>query len=65
MVKCFTDEEKEEFSNYLIIPESVESGEFIDNSQFEFVKNMTDEELEKLIEEINKQLGNWTGLPNK
>lgn len=65
MVKCFTDDEKEEFVDYIQVPEKEEVVDFIDNSQFEFVKNMTDEELEKLIEEINKQLGNWTGLPNK
>ncbi len=62
MVKCFTDEEKEEFVNYILynVSEEVE-GDFIDKSQFEFVKNMSDEELESLIEEINKKLypENW------
>lgn len=62
MVKCFTDEEKEEFVNYILynVSEEVE-GDFIDNSQFGFVKNMSDEELESLIEEINKKLypENW------
>jgi len=57
MVKCFTDEEKIEFVEYINIPEnSGVEGDFIDNSQFEFVKNMSDEELENLIEEINKHL---------
>lgn len=57
MVKCFTDEEKEEFSGYIMYEQQEEiQGDFIDKSQFDFVKNMTDEELESLIEEINKQL---------
>jgi hypothetical protein len=57
MVKEFSDDEKEEFSNYIIVPENSEiEGDFIDKSQFEFVKKMSDEELEDLIEEINKHL---------
>lgn len=57
MVKCFTDEEKEEFVDYIKIPESKEvEGDFLDKSQFDFVKKMSDEELENLIEEINKHL---------
>ncbi len=57
MVKHFTDEEKEEFIDYVIIPTSeVPDGEFIDSSQFGFVEKMSQEELEQLIEEINKHL---------
>lgn len=57
MVKCFSDDEKEEFSEYILYNESKEiEGDFIDKSQFEFVKKMTDEELEELIEAINSNL---------
>ena len=57
MIKHFTDEEKEEFIDYVIIPTSeVPDGEFIDSSQFGFVEKMSQEELEQLIEEINKHL---------
>lgn len=57
MVKCFTEEEKQEFSDYIVTPDSnVGSGDFIDNSQFEFVKNMSNDELEELIDQINKHL---------
>ncbi len=57
MVKEFSDEEKEEFVDYIVIPASeVPEGEFIDKSQFGFVEKMSQEELEQLIEEINKHL---------
>ena len=57
MVKSFTDEEKEEFSDYIVIPENLEvEGDFIDKSQFDFVSKMSQEELEDLIEEVNKHL---------
>jgi len=57
MVKLFTDEEKEEFSDYIVIPENLEvEGDFIDKSQFDFVSKMSQEELEDLIEEVNKHL---------
>ncbi len=57
MVKEFTDEEKEEFFDFIIIPTSeVPEGDFVDPSQFKFVEKMSQEELEKLIEEINKHL---------
>lgn len=57
IVKCFSEEETIEFKDYITIPEREPVGDFIDNSQFEFVSKMTTEELEQLIEEVNKHLG--------
>lgn len=57
LVKCFTDEEKSEFSEYIITPsQTIPDGDFVDSSQFTFLDKMTSEELENLIEEINKKL---------
>lgn len=59
MVKCFTDEEKEEFSDYILTPVQKEIADesFIDSSDFKFTDKMTDEELEDLINEISKHIG--------
>ena len=59
MVKCFTDEEKEEFSDYILTPvqKEITDESFIDSSDFKFIDKMTDEELEDLINEISKHIG--------
>ena len=59
MVKKFSDDEKEEFSNYIITPVQKELSDepFIDSSDFKFSDKMSDEELEDLINEISKHIG--------
>lgn len=58
MVKCFTDEEKEEFSDYIITPVQQEMPEDLINTDgLKVTDKMTDEELEDLIYEISKHLG--------
>lgn len=59
MVKCFTDEEKEEFSNYILTPVQKELSEqpFINSDDLKFSDKMSDEELEDLINEISKHIG--------
>ena len=55
MVKNFTDDEKEEFSDYVITPVQKELPEDLVN--FDYLKatdKMSEEELEYLIEEISK-----------
>ena len=57
MVKCFTDEEKEEFSDYIITPVQQEMPEDLINTDvLKVTDKMTDEELEDLIYEISKHL---------
>lgn len=59
MVKCFTDEEKEEFADYILTPVQKEiSEEFINTDDLKFTDKMSEEELEELIYEISKHLGN-------
>lgn len=58
MVKCFTDEEKEEFSNYIITPVQQEMPEDLINTDgLKVTDKMTEEELEDLIIEISKHIG--------
>jgi len=58
MVKCFTDEEKAEFSDYILTPVQKEiSEEFIKTDDLKFTDKMSEEELEELIYEISKHLG--------
>jgi len=58
MVKCFTDEEKEEFVDYILTPVQKEiSEEFINTDDFKFTDKMSEEELEELIYEISKHVG--------
>jgi len=58
MVKCFTDEEKQEFSDYILTPVQKEiSEEFINTDDLKFTDKMSEEELEELIYEISKHLG--------
>ena len=60
MVKCFTDEEKQEFADYILTPVQKEiSEEFINTDDLKFTDKMSDEELEKLIEEISKHVGKY------
>jgi hypothetical protein len=59
MVKCFTDEEKEEFVDYIMTPVQKEiPGDLINTDNLRFTDKMSDQELEDLIEEISKHLGN-------
>jgi hypothetical protein len=58
MVKCFTDEEKEEFSNYIITPVQQEIPEdLINTDDLKVTDKMSEEELEELIYEISKHIG--------
>lgn len=60
MVKCFTDEEKEEFTDYILTPVQKEiSEEFINTDDLKFSDKMSDEELENLIDEISKHVGKY------
>jgi hypothetical protein len=60
MVKCFTDEEKLEFSDYILTPVQKEiTEEFINTDDLKFSDKMSDEELENLIEEISKHVGKY------
>lgn len=57
IVKNFTDEEKLEFSDYIVIPENVDFDEpLVSDSDLGFLDKMTDEELEDLIIRINKSI---------
>jgi hypothetical protein len=58
MVKCLTDDEKEEFSDYIITPVQQEMPEdLINTDSLKVTDKMSDEELEDLIYEISKHLG--------
>jgi hypothetical protein len=60
IVKLFTDEDKEEFSDYIIIPVQKElSGKLIKIDDFGVVDKMSEEELEDLINEISKHIGKY------
>ena len=60
MVKCFTDEEKLEFSDYIMTPVQQELPEdLINTDDLKFTDKMSDEELENLIEEISKHVGKY------
>ena len=60
MVKCFTDEEKEEFVDYILTPVQQElPGDLIDTDSFKVTDKMSEEELENLIEEISKHVGKY------
>jgi hypothetical protein len=59
MVKNFTDEEKEEFSDYIITPVQPELNDdpFVNSDDLKFTDKMSDEDLEELILEISKHIG--------
>ncbi len=60
MVKCFTDEEKLEFTDYIMIPVQQElPGDLINTDDLKFTDKMSDDELENLIEEISKHVGKY------
>ena len=60
IVKLFTDDEKEEFSDYIITPVKQEiSGDLINSDDFKVTDKMTEEELEDLINEISKHIGKY------
>jgi len=60
IVKLFTDDEKEEFSDYIILPVQQEiSGDLINSDDFGLTDKMTEEELEDLINEISKHIGKY------
>ncbi len=58
MVKKFTDEEKKEFSDYILTPVQKEISDepFISSDDLKFTDKMSDEELEDLIDEIRKSI---------
>lgn len=57
MVKCFTDEEKLEFVDYILTPVQQElPGDLIDIDSLKVTDKMSEEELENLIEEISKHV---------
>jgi len=58
MVKRFTDEEKEEFSDYIITPVQPELNDepFINSDDLKFTDKMSQQELEELILEISKHI---------
>jgi hypothetical protein len=59
MVKHFTDEEKLEFADYILTPVQKEMpGDLINTDDLKFTDKMSEEELEELIYEISKHLGN-------
>lgn len=58
MVKLFTEEEKLEFSDYILTPVQQElPGELINIDGLTVTDKMSEEELENLIEEISKHIG--------
>jgi hypothetical protein len=58
MVKCFTDEEIEEFSDYIITPVQQEMpGDLVNTDDLKVTDKMSEEELEELIYEISKHIG--------
>jgi hypothetical protein len=60
MVKYFTDEEKEEFADYILTPVQKEMpGDLINIDDLKVTDKMSDEELENLIEEISKHFGKY------
>jgi len=60
MVKCFTDEEKEEFSDYIITPVQQEMpGDLVNADDLKVTDKMSEEELEDLIIEISKHVGKY------
>jgi len=60
MVKCFTDEEKLEFADYILTPAQQElPGDLIDTDILKVTDKMSEEELENLIEEISKHVGKY------
>ena len=57
LVKSFTDDEKIEFSNYIVKPIQKEiDKDFINNEDLNFINKMSEEDLEELIYEISKHL---------
>lgn len=59
MVKHFTDEEKLEFVDYILTPVQKEMpGDLINTDDLKFTDKMSEEELEDLIYQISKHLGN-------
>jgi hypothetical protein len=56
IVKNFTDEEKLEFSDYIVIPDGVSTDEPLASGDLGFLDKMTDDELEDLILRINKSI---------
>ena len=59
MVKLFTDEEKKEFSDYILTPVQKEMpGDLINIDDLKVTDKMSEEELEELISEISKHIGN-------
>ena len=60
MVKCFTDDEKLEFADYILTPIQQElPGDLIDIDSLKVTDKMSEEELEKLIEEVSKHFGKY------
>lgn len=60
LVKYFTDEETLEFSDYILTPVQQElTGDLIDIDSLKVTDKMSEEELEKLIEEISKHVGKY------
>lgn len=59
MVKCFTDDEKEEFVDYILTPvqSEISDGSFINSDDLKFTDKMSEEELEELIYQISKHIG--------
>jgi hypothetical protein len=58
MVKLFTDEEKLEFTDYILTPVQQElPGELINTDDLKVTDKMSEEELEELISEISKHIG--------
>lgn len=59
MVKHFTDEEKLEFADYILTPVQKEMpGDLINTDDLKFTDKMSEDELEELIYQISKHLGN-------
>lgn len=59
MVKYFTNEEKLEFADYILTPVQKEMpDDLINTDDLKFTDKMSEEELEDLIYEISKHLGN-------
>lgn len=58
MVKKFTDDEKEEFSDYILTPvqKDISDESFINPNNFKFADKLSEQELEELINEISKHL---------
>lgn len=59
MVKIFTEDEKLEFSNYIITPvqKDISDESFINSDNLKFTDKISQEELEDLIYQISKHIG--------